>query len=129
MLKVLGHEPVLCLSPNNALKLLDERHFDLIISDFRMPVMNGEEFYRRVLEKTPGLADRIIFLTGDVVNRDTQSFLKSIGNPRLSKPFQLNHLEKAVSDALAEENLSRRSASEPPFDATSALNIDVKSID
>ena len=114
MLKVLGHEPVLCLSANNALKLLDERHFDLIISDFRMPVMNGEEFYRRVLEKTPGLADRIIFLTGDVVNRDTQSFLKSIGNPRLSKPFQLNHLEKAVSDALAEENLSRRSGSGSP---------------
>jgi two-component system NtrC family sensor kinase len=107
MLMVLGHEPVQCLSPNIAIKMLDERRFDLIISDFRMPIMNGEEFYRQVLEKLPELAHRIIFLTGDVVNPDTQRFLRSTGNPHLSKPFQLNHLEAAVFDALAKTPIPR----------------------
>jgi len=101
MLSVLGHHPTLCLAPTAALELIAQRDFDLIISDFRMPVMNGEEFYRQVLAKNPALARRIIFLTGDVANEETQQFLISTGNPHLGKPFHLEMIENIVSDALA----------------------------
>ena len=100
MLNVIGHNPVLCLNPPEALAWIEKREFDVIISDFRMPVMNGEQFYRKVKETNPALARRMIFLTGDVVNEETQGFLQSTGNPHLGKPFQLAMVEAAVNEIL-----------------------------
>ena len=73
---------------------------DLILSDFRMPKMNGQEFYQQAIRKKPALARRIVFLTGDVVNEETQAFLQSTGNPHLAKPFQLAHVEQMVAEVL-----------------------------
>jgi two-component system, NtrC family, sensor kinase len=101
MLGLIGHHPTLAFSPVKALELLDQTEFDLILSDFRMPVMNGQEFHSKVMEKNPELARRIIFLTGDTVNEETHDFLTSAGNPNLAKPFQLATLERVVSETLA----------------------------
>jgi CheY-like chemotaxis protein len=81
--------------------LLRSSSFDLIISDFRMPVMNGEQFYHALARMNPGLARRVIFLTGDVVNEQTCEFLASTGNPHLDKPFQITRLESVIADVLA----------------------------
>jgi len=62
--------------------------------------MNGEEFYRQAIGKKPELARRVVFLTGDVVNEETEAFLRSTGNPHLAKPFQLARVEEAVAKAL-----------------------------
>jgi CheY-like chemotaxis protein len=101
MLGVLGHQPVVCLSPVRALQMLQSSPFDLVISDFRMPVMNGEQFYHALARKNPALAGRVIFLTGDVVNEETQQFLASTGNPHLDKPFQLSRLEAVIAEVLS----------------------------
>ena len=97
MLGLLGYSTTLCHSAPDALQLLAQRDFDLIISDFRMPKMNGQEFYRQAIQMRPKLARRILFLTGDVVSEDTQAFLQSTGNPHLSKPFRLVCVEQAVA--------------------------------
>lgn len=102
LLSVLGHEPVICCSPQQALELIEERSFDVILSDFRMPLMNGQQFYERVSERHPDLARRMGFLTGDVVAADTRAFLESVGNPHLRKPFRLDAVAKLVSDLLLE---------------------------
>ncbi|MBI4326297.1 MAG: response regulator [Chloroflexi bacterium] len=102
MLTILGHSATVCNSALQALQLVQERPFDLVLSDFRMPVMNGREFYEAVVQNKPHLAKRIIFLTGDVVNEETQAFLTSVGNPHLCKPFQLSTIEKAVAQVLQE---------------------------
>jgi two-component system NtrC family sensor kinase len=101
MLGVLGHEPVVCLSPLAALEMLQTRRFDLVISDFRMPGMNGAEFHQTLANMNPALARRVIFLTGDVVNEETQRYLASTGNPHLEKPFQLGRLEAVVAQVLS----------------------------
>jgi two-component system NtrC family sensor kinase len=101
MLCVLGHKPVVCLSPLAALEMLQTRQFDLVISDFRMPGMNGAEFHQTLANMNPELARRVIFLTGDVVNEQTQKYLASTGNPRLDKPFQLARLEAVIAEVLA----------------------------
>jgi PAS domain S-box-containing protein len=100
MLGLLGHKPTVCHLAANALELIEEKDFDLIISDFRMPGINGRQFYELAIRIKPALAQRIIFLTGDVVNEETQSFLKSIGNPHMSKPFNLDSVRKAVEETL-----------------------------
>ena len=101
MLGVLGHQAVVCLSPVRALQMLQTSRFDLVISDFRMPVMNGEQFYMALAKTNPALAGRVIFLTGDVVNEETQLFLASTGNPHLDKPFQLARLEAIIAEVLS----------------------------
>jgi two-component system NtrC family sensor kinase len=100
MLGLLGYSISLCHSAPDALQLLAQRDFDLIISDFRMPKMNGKEFYHQAVQMKPKLARRILFLTGDVVSEETQAFLQSTGNPHLSKPFQLARIEQIVAQVL-----------------------------
>jgi len=100
MLAVLGHLPEVCLNPAVALEMLAKAEFDLVISDFRMPVMNGEQFYQALIKTHPRLARRVIFLTGDVINEETQHFLASTGNPHLDKPFQLTRLEAVIGEIL-----------------------------
>ncbi|HVR35294.1 MAG TPA: ATP-binding protein [Methylomirabilota bacterium] len=102
MLSILGHRPTLCFAPPEALELIHTNEFDLIISDFRMPVMNGEEFHHAVSERKPDLARRMIFLTGDVVHEKTRAFLEQDGRRHLSKPFQLTRIEAVVQEALSE---------------------------
>ena len=107
MLNLLGYTTSLCYSGREALELVDQVEFDLIISDFRMPKMNGREFYEQTVRKKPELARRIVFLTGDVVNEETQAFLQSTGNPHLSKPFQLARVEQMVAQVLQQNAVAR----------------------
>jgi len=39
---------------------------DVIVADLRMPRMDGAEFYERLLEEWPALAERVLFLSGDI---------------------------------------------------------------
>src|SRR6185369_15619295 len=65
MVEILGHAPTLCTSPRKAIELLQSRTFDSVLSDFRMPTMNGKQFYEKACEIRPELARRVVFLTGD----------------------------------------------------------------
>jgi CheY-like chemotaxis protein len=100
MLSLLGYSTTLRHCPADALELIAQNEFDLVVSDFRMPRMNGQEFYQQAIRRKPELARRVMFLTGDVVNEETQAFLQSTGNPHLSKPFQLARVEQMVAEVL-----------------------------
>ena len=115
MLDMLGYSTTICHSGAEALELLEGREFDLIISDYRMPKMNGRDFYRAAIGKKPGLATRVVFITGDVVNDDTQDFLRSIVNPHLNKPFQLARVERIVAEVLQRNSLGAKPS--PPQNA------------
>ena len=96
ILMMMGHEPHCCNGPTEALQRMEHEKFDLVLSDFRMPGMNGKQFYKAVQERCPQFTKRIVFLTGDVGNDDTQKFLDSIGNENLSKPFHFNEVMSLV---------------------------------
>ena len=98
MLRMLGYDPTLCASPRAALQLLEKQEFDVILSDFRMPEMNGGDFFLKATAQRPELAGRIIFLTGDSTHEDTERFLKRHSTPHLSKPFDLAKVEQLVSE-------------------------------
>jgi len=101
MLKLLGYHVSACLRPTDALEQLARESFDVVLSDFRMPEMNGKAFHGRVKATNPSLAKRIIFLTGDTVSEETQLFLKETGNPHISKPFQLANIQQVLKETLA----------------------------
>ena len=103
MLRLVGYAPSQCFSPLAALRLLNEGDFDVILSDFRMPQMNGDEFYHKAVARRPELANRFVFLTGDTVNEDTQLFLKEHSRPHLSKPFDFEQVIEALTDVLSQQ--------------------------
>jgi CheY-like chemotaxis protein len=69
---------------------------DLIVSDLRMPRMNGREFYESLLSVRPDLSERVVFSTGDTIRGDTLAFLERQGRPVLHKPFNLAELRRIL---------------------------------
>jgi CheY-like chemotaxis protein len=69
-----------------------------------MPEINGRELYRRILDRRPGLAPRIVFLTAETTDPDIRSFLATCKAPTLFKPFTLNQLDRFLADRLTLAN-------------------------
>ena len=57
----------------------------------------------RVKAISPKLLNRIVFIAGDTVNQATNSFLSSVPNPVLSKPFNFRELEQLVGSVIGQE--------------------------
>jgi PAS domain S-box-containing protein len=89
---------------NAALARLQQQSYDLIVCDIRLPGMSGGEIYHRVKEFNLRLAQRMLFITGDVVSPATREFLEQTGVPYLSKPFDLEHLLFRLSQMLEQNN-------------------------
>ena len=83
-----------------ALQLLQKQSFDLIVSDWKMPGLNGQQLYERLLKENPAAAQHIIFMTGDVLSEKTQADLRDQNKLCLGKPFSLVDFRKAVNQVL-----------------------------
>ena len=75
--------------------------YDLIISDIRMPgTMDGRRLYNEIREHNPEMADRFVFISGDVMEKSTAEFLSASGRAYLLKPFSLNDLREIIEKTL-----------------------------
>lgn len=102
VLQQMGHITDIAPDGNEAMNKLRSGHYDLIITDLRMPSgFTGDRLHKFIGLKNPELAQRIIFMTGDVTNPETREFLQSTGNPYLEKPFTLENLRETVQISLS----------------------------
>ncbi len=101
MLESAGHEVAVAESGAVALELLDTARFDAVVSDLRMPDMDGAELWREVGRLHPALAGRMMFITGDTLSPGARDFLGATGCPKLDKPFSKADLVAGVSALLA----------------------------
>lgn len=76
----------------DALDRIRSHAYGLVICDLKMPRLDGPAFYRATATLAPEVARRVIFVTGDVVDAATASFLEESGRPWLAKPFRLAEL-------------------------------------
>lgn len=89
-----------------ALKLMEETQIDLIVSDMRMPEMNGAEFLSIAREKYP--ATKSILLTGHSDITSTIEALNKGGIYRyISKPWEDEDLKRTIEEALRVKRLER----------------------
>jgi len=95
-----GHTTRIAVNGAMALEMLSREAFDLIISDTKMPTMDGESFYAELARVHPRLRERIIFLTGDVMSREKLEFLERTGAPYLTKPCDLDEIRRTVRRVL-----------------------------
>ncbi|OLC07387.1 MAG: hypothetical protein AUH41_10590 [Gemmatimonadetes bacterium 13_1_40CM_66_11] len=82
----------------DALRVLRREHFDVIVSDVRMPGMSGGEFLERLRREYPAMVNRLIFTTGDTFAADTSTLLRDSGVPSLVKPYDFSKLETVVRE-------------------------------
>jgi two-component system, NtrC family, sensor kinase len=80
---------------DTALRKTKSAHYDLIVSDWKMPGLNGFEFYQQVRATNPDMAARFVFLTGDVIG--AQKLLNNSDGTCLAKPFQVDDLRATVN--------------------------------
>ncbi|MCC7458526.1 MAG: response regulator [Nitrospira sp.] len=95
-LEVAGYEVAAAESGAVALALLDEARFDVVVSDLRMPDMDGRALWRAVRERHRELAHRFIFVTGDTLSPLASEFRRESGAEGLEKPFTATDLVQRV---------------------------------
>jgi len=96
-----GYEVDVARDGESALQRLRQKPYDLALCDWKMPGLNGQQVYERIRASNPTLSDRMIFITGDVINDKTQKFLEERKKVCLSKPFSLTEFRDAIGKALA----------------------------
>ncbi|NLG29140.1 MAG: response regulator, partial [Chloroflexi bacterium] len=102
-----GHRVVLARSGEAAFRAIDRlaadgHRFDVLVSDIKMPGVGGAGLYEQLSQRDPELAAHTLFITGDTTNPDTLSFLASVPQPSLEKPFDQGDLRRALAELCGE---------------------------
>ncbi|HEY0022238.1 MAG TPA: response regulator [Longimicrobium sp.] len=93
-----GHHADEAAEGGQALQVLesDERGYDVIVSDLRMPGLDGEELLKRLQARGEGLERRVLFLTGDIASAQAARTLAEARVPALAKPVSAAEFLAAV---------------------------------
>jgi DNA-binding NtrC family response regulator len=95
------YEVITAISPEKALEVLKEegQHIQVVISDMRMPSMNGIQFIARAREQFPDLP--YFILTGyDYHDEINQAINEGLIIRHFTKPFDVAEIENAIYQAL-----------------------------
>lgn len=87
-----------------AVELMSKHHFDLLLTDIVMPVMDGISLALKVRDERPDVP--IILMTGYANESQRAHNLSVLIEELLSKPFNKDQLMKAVNNALEGAELS-----------------------
>lgn len=95
-----GHETATASDGLEGLELIRQAEggFDLILSDIRMPAMDGIELAKSAHAEFPGL--RLMLMTGYAEQRERAADLEHVVIDVISKPFSLAEMRKRVNEAL-----------------------------
>jgi CheY-like chemotaxis protein len=98
-LKHMGLEVALADNGVEALAVFQKSCFDLVLSDFQMPVMDGFSLAGHIKKRSPGTP--VIMMTGSDRETVRQKMDKGAVESVLFKPFKLEDLRRAVQGVLA----------------------------
>jgi signal transduction histidine kinase/ActR/RegA family two-component response regulator len=84
-----GHQVEEARDGAQGLEMARAGNYDVILSDLKMPGLDGQGFYERLVRERPEMARRFIFSTGDLANPKVQTFFQKTGCLYLCKPFKL----------------------------------------
>jgi CheY-like chemotaxis protein len=79
-----------------ARNMIENAHYDICLTDVRIPVMGGIELYKFLEESYPLLAEKTVFMTGDSVSNDIKQFLETTGTKCILKPFTPDELNAVI---------------------------------
>ncbi|NMC44389.1 MAG: sigma-54-dependent Fis family transcriptional regulator, partial [candidate division Zixibacteria bacterium] len=96
-----GYTVTTTLSAHAAIELVKKNYFDFVLTDIRMPEMNGIELIKQIHQIAPTVG--VIFMTG-YANLDTaKQAIKEGAYDYIMKPFELSEIRQAIARAVQQK--------------------------
>ena len=83
-----------------ALEKIARRAYDAILSDLRMPELDGVGLYRELERGWPWLLSRLVFITGSTEHPQYHRFLAETLVPVIAKPFNVSALQEIIQEVV-----------------------------
>ena len=101
ILQRVGHQVETAGDGQEALERLGRQRFDLVLSDLRMPKLDGPGLYKAVAEQHLDQLGRLMFITDDTLAPHVTAFLAQTPVNYIEKPLNPRAVQEAVEKALA----------------------------
>lgn len=106
ILELPNYEVVFAARGSDGLRLLQEGEFDVVLTDRRMPGMDGDEFCRRVRQDLALPMLPILMVTGSTAAEDLTAGLSSGADDLLRKPYHPVELRARVNSAVQRKRIA-----------------------
>ena len=103
-----GYEVVGTHSGSNALKLIDEKEFDVVLTDLRMEKVDGMQILKRCRELYPDI--EVVMITGYATVQSATEAMKKGAYDYITKPFKLDEVRRVVREAIEKVKLKKENA-------------------
>lgn len=80
-----------------------KHNYNVVLSDIRMPNLDGLGLYQALQRKRPKMIKRLAFITGDTLAAEIQSFIADTRLPYLEKPFLPDDVLRLLSQIAERE--------------------------
>jgi CheY-like chemotaxis protein len=90
-------------SSEEALALLAGNTYDIVLCDFNLPGLRGEQLFERLRTQSESSVPRFVFITGDLLEPSTIASFAERGAHVLQKPFHISALATLLSEFLQEQ--------------------------
>jgi PAS domain S-box-containing protein len=92
------HRVVTASSGREALERMAVEDYDAILTDIRMPDLDGRALYQEIERRWPGQVRRVVFVTGDTLASGWRKFVTESGRPVIEKPFLPSEVRRIVAE-------------------------------
>jgi two-component system NtrC family sensor kinase len=96
------HRVVTASSGRQALERMAAERYDVILTDIRMPDLDGRALYQEIERRWPRQAKRVVFITGDTLASALREFVSASGRPVIEKPFSPSDVRRVVAELATE---------------------------
>jgi two-component system, NtrC family, sensor kinase len=102
-LRLSGHSVDVASNGRDALQLLAEFSYDVILANLHMPEMSGEDLYRRIGHGWPHLAPRMVFVTAASPDTPFEAQYGGRPVPVLARPYTHEQLFRVIEEVVARD--------------------------
>jgi CheY-like chemotaxis protein len=92
-----GITPDRAVNGQEALDMMKKTHYDLVLLDIRMPIMDGDEVTRLIRADSTMKQPFIVALTANSMTDDKAQFLEAGMNDYIAKPFKPTELDRVLA--------------------------------
>lgn len=101
ILKADGHRVATAACGREALERMSTEPYDVVLTDLRMPDLDGQALYREIERRWPEKAARLVFITGDTLSPALLALAAGSGRPVIEKPFLPPEVRRVIAEVVA----------------------------
>ncbi|MGQ0591791.1 MAG: ATP-binding protein [Gammaproteobacteria bacterium] len=96
-----GHRITTASCGREALQRMGSEPYDVILTDLRMPDLDGQALYREIERRWPERTAGVVFITGDTLAPALRELAGENGRPVIEKPFLPAEVRRAIAEVMA----------------------------